>query len=71
LKEHLCSHRFSREASAQIAALSSEDVLPDRLITKKGQCIGEQLPGVMKLTTDCGDEDEGRGVTVKQDPLPN
>ena len=59
VEEHLCSDRFSREASAQIAALSSEDVLPDRLITKKGQYIGDQLPGAMKLTTNCGDEDEG------------
>ncbi len=37
--------------SAQIAAFSAKDVLPDRLITEKGQGVRHELPGASKFPT--------------------
>ena len=41
---------------SQIATLSSEDLLPDWLIAKKGQRISHKLPSAFQLTADCGNE---------------
>ena|SRR5438552_4574686 len=38
---------------AQIAAFGSKNILPDRLVTKESQRIRNQLPGAMKLASDC------------------
>jgi len=31
---------------SQIATLSSENILPDWLVTEKSQCVSYQLPGI-------------------------
>jgi len=33
----------------KIATLGSKNVLPDRLISEKDQCIGHELPGAFQL----------------------
>src|SRR5205814_8981912 len=42
----------------EITRLGAKDVLPSRLIAKKSQRIGHELPGAFQLATDCGNEDE-------------
>ncbi len=46
------------EQATKITALRCEDVLPDRLVSKKDQSVGHQLPGTVKFPTDSGNEDQ-------------
>ena len=44
---------------AQVAALRPKDVLPNRLVTQKGQGIGDELPRAPQLLANRGNEDCG------------
>jgi hypothetical protein len=41
---------------AQVASFRSEDVLPDRFVTQKGQRIGDKLPRAAELSTNRGNK---------------
>src|SRR5437588_4654269 len=41
---------------AQIAAFGSEDVLPDRFVTEKRECVRDKLPRTAQFFTDSGNE---------------
>jgi hypothetical protein len=43
---------------AEIAGLGPENVLPDRLVPKKAEGVGGELPPAPQFTADSGDEDE-------------
>lgn len=46
---------------AQVASLRPKDVLPNRLVTQKGQGISDELPGAPQLLANRGNEDCGTG----------
>src|SRR5664279_4085690 len=41
----------------QVASLRSKDVLPNRFVAQKSQCIGDELPRAAQFFTDGGDKD--------------
>lgn len=53
--------------AAQVAAFGAEDVLPDRLITEKGQRVSHQLPGAAQFSTDGGNKNGWTGCHRDRD----